>query len=246
MAEQTSQGEQPKTEKPIIIWPDREKGEDPEAYWVRTLSINLSKAKADFVAIAMVFGSIMGQKEKREGRDGLTGLKTTPLFLKDLEEAVDHVYRQREAGKPEQLCLVLIDIDDLKNLNSTYGHRKTDFIIQGIAALTSLNRRKSDVVARTGGDEFAILLPDCGVRDAVKIADCIRENIARQSKTSVSIGVAELGRHGSPEELLEKAQVARELAKGKHVGEYLMPGKGKNRVVTWWEGMPNQIEQNNG
>lgn len=241
MVEQTGQSEQPKEKS--IIWPDRIRGEDPEAYWVRALAANLQAETADRVVIATVFGRIMGQKEKREGRDGLTGLKAAPLFLKDLEEVVDHVYRQRKAGNPEQLCLVLIDIDDLKKLNKDLGHRKADLIIRAIADLIGLGRRKEDVVARMGGDEFAILLPDCNVQDAVKISEGIRTNVERQSGPTVSIGVAELGRRDSPEELLEKVQVARELAKGNHVGEYLMPDKGKNRVVAWWEGMPLQVEQ---
>lgn len=227
----------------VIIWPDREEDEDPEDYWTRTLGINLQAPVVDRGLIARVFGRILGQKEKREGRDGLTGLKTISLFLKDIEEAVDHVYRQRETGKPEQLCLVLIDIDNLKELNSTIGYNGTDLIIQSLASLIALGRRKSDVVARKGGDEFAILLLDHNVGQAVDISEAIKRRIALQSKTTVSIGVAELGRHDSPEELMEKANVALGLAKGKNVGEYLTPGKGKNRVVVWREGMPTQVEQ---
>lgn len=241
MAEQADQTEQFKAED--VIWPERQRNEKPEDYWTKVLAVNLRAPGANWRVIAPAFGRLIGQKEKREGQDGLTKLKTGPLFLKDLEEMVDHVYRQRESGKPENLHLVLIDIDNLRKLNNDLGHRKTDFVIQEIADIISSNRRKEDVVARIGGDEFAILLPDCDAKNAAEISEHLRRNIARQSRTTVSMGVAGLGRHDSPEELLEKTQVARELAKGNHVGEYLMPGKGKNRVVTWWEGMPLQVEQ---
>lgn len=243
MAEQTGQGESLKTPTAKIVWPERGRGENPETYWTRALEVNLLAEKPDLKAIAATFGRILGQKENREGQDGLTGLKTAPHFLKELDEAVDHAYRQREAGQPEELCVVLVDVDDLKKLNSERGHQKADLVIRAVADLISLGRRKEDTVARMGGDEFAVLLPATDLAGAVKMSQHLSEALKRQIDSTISVGVASLERHDSPAELLEKAQVARELAKGNHVGEYRMPRKGKNRVVAWWEGMPHQIKQ---
>ncbi len=243
MTEQTRADEQLKTPPTEIIWPERKRGENPETYWTRVLETNLLAEKPDLKAIAATFGRILGQKETREGQDGLTGLKTAPHFLKELDEAADHAYRQREAGQPEELCVVLIDVDDLKKLNADRGHQKADLVIRAVADLVSLGRRKEDTVARMGGDEFAVLLPATNVADALKMGQVLGSSLEQQTGSTVSVGVATLGRHDSPEELLEKAQAARELAKGKHVGEYLLPGNGKNRTVAWQEGMPHQIKQ---
>ena len=66
--------------------------------------------------------------------------------------------------------MIMLDVDDFKAYNDTYGHPAGDELLQNLALLIRTSIRKSDIPFRYGGDEFAVLLPQCSVRDATAIA----------------------------------------------------------------------------
>lgn len=88
----------------------------------------------------------------RAARDGLTGLLNHRAFLERLDAATAH-------GQTPPSALLLLDVDNFKLFNDTYGHPAGDAVLCGVAALLRASCREGDVLARNGGDEFAMLLP---------------------------------------------------------------------------------------
>lgn len=125
--------------------------------------------------------------------DPLTGLANRRALL----EAADIEF-DRHKRKPRDIGLLLIDIDHFKQINDTYGHPVGDKVIRNLAAVLLQSVRSIDVVARIGGEEFAVLLPSTDQTMAVLIAERIRSNAAAQRivvsaaeiNYRVSIGVA--------------------------------------------------------
>ncbi len=123
--------------------------------------------------------------------DHLTGLLNRRNFEQKLEL---EMARARRNGEP--LSLILLDIDHFKKINDTYGHDIGDTIITSIAAILSNHSRPSDAVARWGGEEFTMLLPNTCQSDAELSAERIRSEIENSSftkgiNTTLSAGVAQ-------------------------------------------------------
>lgn len=126
--------------------------------------------------------------------DGLTGLANRRYFNRTL------VYEWRRAMRSRApVALLMIDADKFKLFNDTYGHLEGDKLLRTIAASIAANvKRPSDLGARYGGDEFAVLLPETSLEDAAMLADRIREHLLvsigaddiQRGNAQLSIGVA--------------------------------------------------------
>jgi len=160
-------------------------------------------------------------------RDRLTGLLNRGFFDARLEAEVG---RARRHGHP--LAVALLDLDRYKNFNDRYGHASGDVALQVLADILAAGLRKSDVVARFGGDEFAVLLPETGPKAAFEKLELLRLAVARaefqiprhdlRAQITLSAGIACLPDDGTdPVELLEVAD--RRLFEAKDGG--------RNRVV---------------
>jgi diguanylate cyclase (GGDEF)-like protein/PAS domain S-box-containing protein len=122
--------------------------------------------------------------------DSLTGARNRRRFERDLS---DQVARARRYG--EHASLLVLDIDDFKQINDIYGHRTGDRALKAVAAALMGRLRETDVVARIGGDEFAVLLPYANADQAQMVAGSLQEAIAESGLDtlvglSVSIGLA--------------------------------------------------------
>ena len=132
------------------------------------------------------------------------------------------------------LSLMMIDSDDLKRVNDTFGHEAGDRLIRAVVAGIRASIKSSDVVARYGGDEFVCIFPSATASAASGIGERIRAHIAgtplriddRNVPISVSIGVASYPRHGEELEI-----VARNADKAL----YLSKSGGRNRVTVYAE-----------
>jgi len=108
--------------------------------------------------------------------DGLTGLWNRAYLDQRAESELNIA---RRYGRP--VSLILLDIDHFKMINDTHGHLFGDIVLQGTAECLPIYARRSDIVTRYGGEEFAILLADTGLRPAAYVAERLR--IAVESKS---------------------------------------------------------------
>ncbi len=143
--------------------------------------------------------------------DGLTGLYNPRQFKKTF---IEEVARAKRYSKP--LAVILLDVDDFKKFNDTYGHPNGDIVLQEMAVMLKELLRDCDSLFRYGGEEFVTLLPETPLAEAVKVAERIRIFVETESprflagitKThgiTVSVGVAALPDHGSDtQSLLQK------------------------------------------
>jgi len=115
-----------------------------------------------------------------------------------------------EAGPGEPLCVAPIDLDNFKAFNDQHGHQAGDRLLKAAGAAWWANLRKADLLVRYGGEEFAVLLPDCGLDDAMAIAERLR---TAQPEGTCSIGVAEWVSNESVDELVRRADQALYAAK---------------------------------
>jgi len=145
------------------------------------------------------------------------------VFDEELKRAKDHM---------SYLSLIMLDIDNFKNYNDTWGHQKGDEILARISQIIMESSRKIDKVCRYGGEEFAVILPDAARKDVLVVAERIRANIEQcpfsagadhpSQKITVSIGVASFPENGKTKlELIRAADAALYDAKK----------QGKNRVA---------------
>jgi diguanylate cyclase (GGDEF)-like protein len=108
---------------------------------------------------------------------------------------------------------MIVDVDHFKRINDRYGHASGDLVLRTVAERLASSFRRSDVLARWGGEEFLSLLPDTGLQEAMTIAERARIVVARQVGihgpwVTVSIGVASLGEREPPHHLVARADSA--------------------------------------
>lgn len=106
-------------------------------------------------------------------KDGLTGLLNHTKTREKLELAVERGLRQQGG-----LALAMIDLDHFKKVNDTYGHFSGDRVLTGLARLRLQRLRKTDIVRRYGGEEFAVILLDTDIKSAGGVLNDIRESFS--------------------------------------------------------------------
>lgn len=174
---------------PTVTWVESQLQADPVPYLYQGVATAIV-----FTSIGFIVGGFEDRLERLSSLDGLTGLLNRSSFnrLVDTEIARAHRYH-----KP--LSFLLVDVDDFKRINDQYGHPAGDAALRGIADCLRANCRVSDVAARYGGDEFAVLLTETGGEDAERFAERLLTLLHSAPPfmqairlPSVSIGLAEL------------------------------------------------------
>ena len=157
-------------------------------------------------------------------RDSLTDLPNRMLFADRLEQALVRAERHRES-----VALMVIDIDDFKLVNDSFGHDAGDKLIRAVGQMLSKSLRRADTVARLGGDEFAVIVEGIsGAEDAIAIADNLTTMLEHNVKldeqetfTSASVGIAVYPEDGrEARTLLKNADTAMFRAKEKGRGNF--------------------------
>ena len=162
-------------------------------------------------------------------RDTLTDLPNRLLFADRLEQAVIRAERSRTS-----VALMLVDIDDFKLVNDSFGHEAGDKLIKAVGQLISRSLRRADTIARLGGDEFAVIIEGIdGPQDAISIADnlttILEHNVRlddQETYTSASIGIAVYPDDGKDARtILKNADTALFRAKenGRHCFQFYKP-----------------------
>ena len=151
--------------------------------------------------------------------DPVTGLFNRRYFESRIQAEVERARRQQQ-----DLALLMVDIDDFKRINDTFGHLEGDRALRDVADLLRRGVRIFDVCARYGGEEFAIVMPGATREMAVQVAERIRRGMHDRSRLTplamtVSIGVGFLSADASEEDLIGAADRALIAAKraGKNV-----------------------------
>ena len=158
-----------------IYWAERHRPSEQE--------IGLAQALADSTAVAMEHVMTRGKLKEAAAlaeTDPLTGLPNRRAWDEVLESAIESGVRP--------LCVALIDIDHFKGYNDYEGHQAGDRLLQDAAGAWRKALRSGDIIARVGGDEFAVLMPECGTGAAENI--CKRLCAALPEGRTASIGVA--------------------------------------------------------
>ncbi len=158
--------------------------------------------------------------EYSSSHDQLTGLYNR----RHLDEEGGRKFSRAQRNQ-DKLSAIMIDIDHFKAVNDTYGHLSGDNVLIAVSSLFNKLKRNEDFATRYGGEEFVILLDNCGIVDAKEKAENIRQRIERLNpdgiNISASLGVAEFRkRHNSFEELLKDADSA--LYEAKNSGRNLV------------------------
>jgi diguanylate cyclase (GGDEF)-like protein len=138
--------------------------------------------------------------------DGLTGCVVHRVFHDRLGEEIDRSHRY---GQP--LSLILVDVDDFKSVNDTYGHLVGDNTLAAVGTALRNHVRSVDLVGRVGGDEFAVLLPNTLPQDAVELARRIRHDLpgVLDCPVTLSFGVSRLDQAAvTSEQMLDDADLA--------------------------------------
>jgi diguanylate cyclase (GGDEF)-like protein len=143
--------------------------------------------------------------------DALTGLANRGYMLAAIEREIDRATRYRRG-----FAVLMVDLDGLKELNDTFGHRTGDRALAAVAAVLRESVRRIDTVARLGGDEFVVLLPETDREGALVVAGKVRQGVADTQiverggriPISVSLGVSEWARGDSLDDVMAEADHA--------------------------------------
>ncbi len=178
---------------------------------------------ADLLATALHNAFVFQKLQQQSITDGLTGIKTRRFFFETLSSELKRASR---SGRP--ISVVLMDLDKFKGVNDTKGHLEGDLVLARVGRLLEQKCRQSNVVARYGGDEFIILMPETGVEQALILAERLRLWIAQdpalvEHHITGSFGVGSFPVHGfSMEDIVRVADA----------GMYVSKHKGGDRVST--------------
>lgn len=209
----------------------------PEAVMAALHTFNLGSTLAILCVFTVVYVQLISEAESRlhalATTDSLTGL----MNRRSMGAAMQRLQALRQR-KPQPATVVLLDIDHFKQLNDRHGHALGDWALQAVADVLEIGVRDVDLLARWGGEEFLITLPDADVDAAMLVAERLRQNIAAlrfplpsaaqptdgtpaEQRVTATFGVAALAPDEPVEAAIHRADVAL----------YLGKEAGRNRVV---------------
>jgi diguanylate cyclase (GGDEF)-like protein len=178
---------------------------------------------ADLLATALHNSFVFQKLQQQSITDGLTGVKTRRFLWEALSSEWKRASR---SGRP--FSVVLMDLDKFKDVNDTLGHLEGDLVLARVGRLLEQKCRQSNVVARYGGDEFIILMPETGVEQARTLAERLRQWLStdpmlQDHMITGSFGVASFPLHGF---------TAEEIIRVADAGMYISKHAGGDRVST--------------
>ena len=183
---------------------------------------------AELVALGIANAQARSELLSRAMTDPLTGLANHRAFHERLAVEVERASRH---GR--HLSVAVMDLDHFKAVNDTYGHPVGDRVLRELADRLRALTRPEDEFARVGGEEFALILPECDPAAAAATLERMRRAVADapfaevRGRITISAGVAHLSDAGGPNELYQQADEALYLAKD----------EGRDRVSAWVRGL---------
>ena len=160
--------------------------------------------------------------------DGLTGLYNYRYFNERLDEELQRAKRYNRS-----LSVIMLDVDNFKSINDSFGHHQGDRVLKSIAGIVRQSMRDVDMASRYGGEEFTVMLPETGTHHSIVVAERIRRNVEKrtpgllggpmQKGAQVSLGIACF-----PQDADEKDELIRRADEAM----YAAKAQGKNRVIS--------------
>lgn len=183
------------------------------------LAISLAVTLVVVLLIHFAFGRYQGRIEEMASTDKLTGLLNRHAFTILIDKLIAELRRQ-----PSPVALLLADIDHFKSINDRHGHLAGDAVLERVAMTLQDGLRASDLAVRWGGEEFLLVLKDCGPDEALRIAEKLREAVTgaemalpgKTLRVSISIGVTAFDPAEPPNQAVDRADAA--LYKAKNAG----------------------------
>lgn len=190
--------------------------------------VELFSSVAEHVAIAVENAQLYQRTRELTNKDPLTSLYNRRYFFERFEKEVERAYRYRRI-----LSIMMVDLDHFKDFNDKNGHLKGDDVLRETATILLAQIRTSDILARFGGDEFIILLPETDKESALVVAEKLRSSVEQRSfggeenvpggKLTISLG---LGTY--PQDSTDALQLINFADKALYLGK----GKGGNIVCS--------------
>lgn len=199
---------------------------DGSTVWTEVVSRYVKNDQSDAVELHGVTRDISERRtlrlelERQASMDSLTGTANRRHFL---DTAQKEIHRARRHGN--HVTLLMLDIDHFKAVNDTHGHAMGDLCLQAVARACADKLRQSDLIGRIGGEEFAMLLAETDLKQALEVAQRLRTHIrsmdqctcnSQTVQLTVSIGAAQYNGQESLSELMNRADKA--LYRAKHLG----------------------------
>ena len=201
----------------------------------------------DLIAVSLVTGTAIWLNEQAKAR-ALHRLQSAQTLLNHLAmvDPLTNVFNRRyfydrakaelEIASLQQsgTSLLLLDIDRFKNINDTYGHAVGDQILTGLVSICQQNLREMDTLARLGGEEFVILLPETDLEEARHIAERLRKTMEHtpipsdEGPLHVTVSIGVMSQSASPADLSVHRLVQRA-----DQAMYMAKRSGRNQVVIW-------------
>jgi diguanylate cyclase len=158
----------------------------------------------------------LDEAKKEAIHDKLTQLLNRRAFERQIRQEAERFFRYKNP-----FSLIILDVDDFKNINDTYGHQIGDRALVSIAQQLMASVRKSDSVYRFGGEEFSVILPNTQVDKARLVAEKIRQSVleteflVRQVDVEITLsgGISQIREGDTIEEFILRADKALYLAK---------------------------------
>lgn len=182
----------------------------------------IARALADSVSLALANIGLQEKLRTQSLRDPLTGLYNRRY----MEDALDR-YISLSERDGNAVSVLMIDLDHFKKLNDTHGHAKGDAVLREVAGQLVGSLRPADVVARYGGEELMVILPNCGLDDAKLKAEMLRARIEGLSAIHGTTITASFGVAAMP----ETANGANDLVAMADGALYAAKQAGRNRVM---------------
>ncbi|TNF53754.1 diguanylate cyclase [bacterium] len=187
----------------------------------------LGKLSSAFNIMAAKLENAQAALEELATHDTLTDVYNRREFFNRLKGEI-----KRSLRYGHTFSLMILDLDDFKNVNDTYGHQAGDKVLKTISSVISQEVRPEDILARYGGDEFGLILPETPIANALKLAERIQSAVTAHEivltdgktvKVGLSAGAAEFPKDGeSSENLISAADRSLYVSKrsGKHGGTH--------------------------
>jgi diguanylate cyclase (GGDEF)-like protein/PAS domain S-box-containing protein len=195
----------------------------PIREWQKDMLVQIG----DIIALLLDNLRLNRELKRQSIVDSLTGAGNRNFFMQKL---CSEVQRARRYGRP--MSLIFLDVDHFKEINDSYGHVQGDHVLRELGQLFQRNLRKVDVLARYGGDEFVLLLPETSIEMARETAEKLNRSVQdhhfpnlddpeQPVSVSISVGLAALQSSQDEERFLQAADAALYVAKK----------EGRNRVA---------------